>query len=358
MSKRIVVLSFVAVLLAGGAAYKHLPSLISRATSADDAFAGGTSTIEVADGKEGEFRRVQRPGSVDVGSEYDLQGLTIPQDEIHTLLPRDAIPALTDPKTLAAKDSEWLDDADRVILVEIKGERYGVPLDILDWHEIVNTTVGGEPVAVTYCPLCDSATVFSRRVTPAGDDQKPIVLEFGVSGALYNSNVLMYDRTHKGLWSQLGMVAVSGPLAKTELDMIPVVLMPFSEIRKQWPNTPIVSTETGHRRAYGQSAYERYFADDKLMVPVREHAKDLPAKTLGVGISLDGDAWFVPVKEIGDEGFSLKTPKGMVEIARNAAGVEVKSAPEEAKSAQTFYYAWTAFYPHSEVLGVKKNENP
>ena len=361
MPRRIVVLSFVALVLAGGAAYKHLPSLISRATpatSADDASAGGASAAEVADENDGAFRRVQRPGSVDIGSEYDLQGLTIPQDEIHTLLPRDVIPALTAPKTLAAKDSKWLEDASRVILVEVNQQRYGVPLDILDWHEIVNTTVGGEPIAVTYCPLCDSATVFSRRVTPAGGDGKPIVLEFGVSGALYNSNVLMYDRTHKGLWSQLGMVAISGPLAKTELDMIPVVVVPFSEIRKRWPSTPIVSTQTGHNRPYGRSAYGRYFANDRLMVPVKAHGKDLPAKTLGVGISLEGEAWFVPLKEIGDEGFSIKTPKGMVEIARNAAGVQVKRAPKQAKSAQAFYYAWTAFYPHSEVLGVKQEPSP
>jgi len=340
-------------LLACGAAYKHLPGLVSRATSTDHAVAGRASTVGAADANGGDFRRVQRPGSVDLSSEYDLEGLTIPRDEIHTLLPRDAIPALTDPKTLTAEGSKWLDSKDRVILVQVKGERYGVPLDILDWHEIVNTTVGGEPIAVTYCPLCDSATVISRRVTPAGDDQKPIVLEFGVSGALYNSNVLMYDRTHKGLWSQLGMAAVSGPLAETQLDMMPVRLMPFGEIRKRWPSTPIVSTQTGHNRAYGRSAYERYFANDKLMVPVREHADELPAKTLGIGISLDGNAWFVSVKSIGDEGYSLKTPKGTVQIARNAAGVEVRDAPQEIKSAQTFYYAWTAFYPHSQVLGTK-----
>jgi len=358
MSKRIVALSLLAVVLASAAAYKHLPGLLSRMASADRGSAAGSGSVEPAGGEGGEFKRVRRRGSVELSDEYDLQGLTIPKDEIHTLLPRDAIPALTDPKTLAAEDSKWLDDDDRVILVEVEGERYGVPLDILDWHEIVNTTVGGEPVAVTYCPLCDSATVFSRRVTPAGGDEKPVVLEFGVSGALYNSNVLMYDRKHKGLWSQLGMVAVSGPLAKTELDMIPVRLMPFAEIKKQWPGTPIVSTETGHKRAYGHSAYERYFANDKLMVPVREYDKQLPAKTLGIGISLEGDAWFIPADAIGEGGFTLETAKGDVRIERNPAGVELARAPEAVKSAQTFYYAWTAFYPHSELLGVKKDDNP
>ena len=299
-----------------------------------------------------EFHPVRRPGSVDLEAEYDLSNLDIPKDEIHTLLPRDTIPALTDPKRQSSSDAEWLPGDARIIVVRVNDEVLGVPLAVLDWHEVVNTTVGGEPVAATYCPLCDSATVFSRRVElPAEGDAEPdsVVLEFGVSGALYNSNVLMYDRRDKGLWSQLGMRAVSGPLAGTALDMLPVEIISFAKFKTAHPKAQIVSNETGHQRNYGQSPYESYFARDGLMVPVKGVGDALPRKTLGVGVATNNGAWFVP-EDLCRDGYTLATPTGEVRLTADKAGVRVESAPEGIRTAQTFYYSWSAFYPETEVV--------
>lgn len=293
------------------------------------------------------FEAVNRGGSVDVDDEYDLSGLTIPREEIHTLLPRDAIPALTDPHRQSASEAEWLADDARIISVTVGDETLGVPLAVLDWHEVVNTTVGGQPIAATYCPLCDSATVFSRRV---GDE----VLEFGVSGALYNSNVLMYDRTGNGLWSQLAMEAVSGPRAGTALDMLPVRLVPFARFRETRPDAEIVSDQTGHQRSYGgDSPYDWYFADDRLLVPVRGMGDALPRKTLGVGIEAAGDAWFVPADAL-DAGAEriINTQLGAVRVTKTDAGVRVVDAPDAARTAQTFYYSWSAFFPGTEVVAA------
>lgn len=299
-----------------------------------------------------EFQQVRRPGSVDLDAEYNLSNLDIPRDEIHTLLPRDAIPALTDPKRQDSSDAKWLPADARIIVVRVNEEVLGVPLAVLDWHEIVNTTVGGEPIAATYCPLCDSATIFNRRVDlPAEGEAEPksVVLEFGVSGALYNSNVLMYDRRDKGLWSQLGMHAVSGPLAGTALDMLPVEIISFAQFKTVHPKAPIVSNETGHQRNYGQSPYESYFARDGLMVPVNGVGDALPRKTLGVGVATDDRAWFVP-EDVCRDGYTLETPAGEVRITADDAGVRVLSAPEGVRTAQTFYYSWSAFYPGTEVV--------
>lgn len=297
------------------------------------------------------FRQVNRPGSVDLAQEYDLSGLTIPRDEIHTLLPRDAIPALTDPKRQPAGEASWLKSNSRIIVVEVGDEVLGVPLGILDWHEVVNTTVGGEPIAATYCPLCDSATVFNRRVNLPGEggaEPESVVLEFGVSGALYNSNVLMYDRRDKGLWSQLGMHAVSGPLAGTAVEMLPVRIVSFADFKRSYPEGEIVSNETGHQRDYGNSPYESYFARDNLLVPVRGVGGALPRKTLGVGVAIGDDAWFVPESLCGN-GYTLTTPAGEVRMSAGEAGVRVESAPEGVRTAQTFYYSWSAFYPNTKV---------
>ena len=304
-----------------------------------------------------DFQKVRRPGSVELEAEYDLSNLSIPMDEIHTLLPRDAIPALTDPKRQDASDAEWLDSEARIIVVRLNNEVLGVPLAVLDWHEIVNTTVGGEPIAATYCPLCDSATVFNRRVElPAaehaeGETQpESVVLEFGVSGSLYNSNVLMYDRRDKGLWSQLGMRAVSGPLTGTTLDMLPVEVVSLAQFKAENPKAQIVSNETGHERNYGESPYESYFTQDVIIVPVKSIGDALPRKTLGVGVALDDQAWFVPEDRCRN-GYTLTTPAGDVLLTSDEAGVSVTSAPEGVRTAQTFYYSWSAFYPDTQVIG-------
>lgn len=297
-----------------------------------------------------EFHQVRRKGSVEIEKEYDLSGLAIPRDQIHTLLPRDAIPALADPKTEPADRATWLPGDARIIEVKVGDDILGVPLRVLDWHEVVNATVGGQPIAATYCPLCDSATVFSRKVSVGGVDT---VLEFGVSGALYNSNVLMYDRKDKGLWSQLGMRAVSGPLTGTSLDMLPVQVTSFAAFKKSHPAAKIVSKETGHDRDYSRSPYESYFKNEGLMVPVANVGDALPRKTLGVGIAI-GDArsawaWFIPVDAIGDAR-TIDTPVGKLLLSRSEAGVSVVQAPPGARTAQTFYYSWSAFYPQTKIV--------
>ncbi len=293
---------------------------------------------------------VRRPGSVDLDMEYDLANLKIPMDEIHTLLPRDAIPSLTDPQLESASDADWLGEDARVIAVTINGESVACPLRILNFHEVINITVGGEPVAATYCPLCDSATLISRTVRRPGAEEDE-VLEFGVSGALYNSNVLMYDRTDKGLWSQLGMRAVSGPLAGMELGHLPVKLVSFGQFVAEHPEGKVVSLETGHKLPYERSPYTSYFKSDRLLVPVQGVGDALPRKTLGLGVLAEGRAWFITAEAIGD-GYELETPLGTVRAVATPAGISVVEAPKGVHTAQTFYYAWSAFNGHTAVIGA------
>ncbi|HED54671.1 MAG TPA: DUF3179 domain-containing protein [Phycisphaerales bacterium] len=296
-------------------------------------------------GSDESFTLTHRPGAVDLEQEYDLSNLTIPLDEIHTLLPRDAIPALTDPKMIPAGEADYLNANSRVIAVEIDDQAIGLPLAILNYHEIINTTLAGVPIAVTYCPLCDSATVFKRTV---GDDAA--VLEFGVSGALYNSNVLMYDRTDKGLWSQLALQAVSGPRVGTELEYLPIQMMSFERFTSRYPDAKVLSTDTGYDIPYTSSPYDWYFQDGhKLLVSVKGIGDTLPRKTLGLGILAGEDAIFIPVDVIGQER-TIDTPMGPVKVRTSEAGVEVLSAPEGVRTAQAFYYSWSAFHPRTEVI--------
>ncbi len=299
------------------------------------------------------FQQVSRPGSVDLDGEYDLSGLSIPRDEIHTLLPRDAIPALADPETAALADATWPDEARLVVLEAGLGDArqvVGVPILVLNWHEIANMTVGGVPVAATYCPLCNSATAIDRRVP--GPNGESSTLEFGVSGALFNSNVLMYDRQTLSLWSQLEGGAVSGPRVGTKLRHLPVRLMTVAQLREAHPSARVVTADTGHERDYTVSPYEQYFQNDRLLVPVAKMGDKLPRKTLGVGVAAGAMSWFVPASAIGD-GLTLTTPLGEVELATGDAGVRAVTAPEGVRTVQTMYYSWSAFHPDTIVISGK-----
>lgn len=301
---------------------------------------------------ENTFKQVRRPGSVDVEAEYDVTNALIPLDEIHALLPRDAIPSLTDPKLEDAAGIDWLSPEDRVIVVQVGDEVVAAPFRILNFHEIVNMTVGGKPVAATYCPLCDSATLVSRTLKYTDGHGHPAqkTIELGVSGALYNSNVLMYDRTDLALWSQLGMRAVSGPHAGTVLEHLPIRVIPFERFQFDYPKGKVVSIDTGHDKPYGMAAYKSYFERDDLLVPVRGIGTALKAKkTLGVGILAGDEAIFVTASAIGEQR-TIRTAIGDIVLRTGENGVEVLSAPDGAQTAQTFYYSWSAFHPETRVI--------
>ncbi|MBL4698796.1 MAG: DUF3179 domain-containing protein [Phycisphaerales bacterium] len=304
--------------------------------------------------EEKAFEQVSRPGSVDVDTEYNLDGLLIPRGEIHTLLPRDAIPSLTDPDLVELSQADWLNDDDRIIDVTVGDESVAVPLKILNFHEVANMTIGGDPVAATYCPLCDSVTLVRRtvKITPTDpmEDAYEEVLEFGVSGALYNSNVLMYDRQHLGLWSQLGLKAVSGPMAGTQLELLPVKIIPWSQYQADHPDGKVISIETGHDRPYDGNPYQRYFEnEDFIMVPIGDFGDALPKKTLGLGIKTNDQSFFVPASSIGER-FVIATDAGKVIAVSTKAGVQVISAPAGVMTVQSFYYSFSAFHPETVVV--------
>lgn len=206
------------------------------------------------------------PGAGDQWSRGKLRKMVslIPPKEILAGGPqKDGIPALVDPHVIPATQASYLKPNDRVVGVVFGGEARAYPLRILVWHELANDVLGGMPIAVSYCPLCDSVMVFDREV---GEQTR----EFGVSGKLYRSNVLMYDRqgdsAQESLWSQLMMKAVVGPAAAEglELKALQSELTTWRDWEAAHPETTVLSLKTGHRRDYRGEAYSWYFGDDKI----------------------------------------------------------------------------------------------
>ncbi len=164
--------------------------------------------------------------------------------------PPDGIPALDEPRFSRAGSVGWLADTEAVLALTVGGETRAYPLQVMTWHEIVNDTVGGVPVAVTYCPLCNSGVTFDRAV--AGR-----VLSFGTSGLLYADNLVMYDRQTESLWPQLTGQAALGVLTGTTLRGIPMGIVAWREFRAAHPAAWVLSRDTGFQRPYGDNPLRR-----------------------------------------------------------------------------------------------------
>lgn len=166
--------------------------------------------------------------------------------------PRDGIPSIDDPKFVdSAEADEWLEDIEPVISLEINGDTRAYPLQIITWHEIVNDTVGETPVVVTFCPLCNSAIVFERIV-----NGEPT--EFGVSGLLRNSDLIMYDRQTESLWQQFTGTGIVGTTTGQQLPFLASSLISYANFKDAYPDGKILSRDTGSPRNYGNNPYAGY----------------------------------------------------------------------------------------------------
>jgi hypothetical protein len=183
----------------------------------------------------------------------DLSKALVPLDEIISGgPPPDGIPAIDRPAFVMPGAADgWLKPKEPVLALELNGDARAYPLQILMWHEIVNDTVGGKPVVVTYCPLCNSGLVYDRVVDGT-------VLDFGTSGKLYKSDLVMYDRQSHSLWAQMEGRAIVGARARTRLTSIPANTIAYEDWKTAYPTGKVLSRETGHSRRYGMNPYEGY----------------------------------------------------------------------------------------------------
>ena len=200
--------------------------------------------------------------------------------------PPDGIPAVDAPVFAPPGAVDFLADDEAVLALEIGGDARAYPLQIMTWHELVNDTVGGVPVTVSYCPLCNSAVAYDRNA--AGR-----ILDFGTTGMLYQSSMVMYDRQTQSLWTHFDGMAVIGELAGTRLDFRPMAIVSWAAWRDAHPGGLVLTRETGHTRAYGRNPYAGYETSAGLLTPAFQSVeidRRLPAKERVVGIRTAGDA--------------------------------------------------------------------
>jgi len=210
--------------------------------------------------------------------------------------PPDGIPPIDEPRFLPVTDVDFLADNEPVLALDIDGDARAYPVQIMTWHEIVNDTLGDVPVAVSYCPLCNSAVAFDRRL---GDQ----VLDFGTSGLLFNSALVMYDRQTETLWSHFTGEGIIGELTGEDLQVFPVATVSWATFRDANPHGLVLSRETGFSRDYGRNPYPGY--DDVDGVPfLFEGEVDgrYTALTRIVGIESGDHAVGIPLDDLRREG--------------------------------------------------------
>ncbi len=230
-----------------------------------------------------------RANSIDLGqiktdsSENGEPKHTVPLDKIVSGgPPPDGIPSIDRPMFVSVAEADkFLQDADQVVGLNINGDIRAYPLQILVWHEIVNDNVGSTPVAVTYCPLCFTNQVFNRTINGQS-------VEFGTSGKLYNSNLVMYDRTSNSLWSQALGEGIVGKYAGVKLDRIPFDVAIWKDWKQLYPDTKVLSRDTGSTRPYGADPYGDYYTSNDLFFPVSNRDDRLGLKEIIVGLQNEG----------------------------------------------------------------------
>ncbi len=196
---------------------------------------------------------LSRVGFSLAGWKTDFSKHSVPLEEITSGgPPRDGIPPLDHPtfESVSQVDA-WLAPREPVVFVQVRDQARAYPLQILVWHEIVNDVLGDVPVAITYCPLCNSAIAFDRRLGER-------VLDFGTSGNLRNSDLVMWDRQTESWWQQLTGEAIVGELTGARLQPLPALVVPWSEFRARFPQGQVLSRNTGYRRDYGRNPYLGY----------------------------------------------------------------------------------------------------
>jgi hypothetical protein len=265
--------------------------------------------------------------------------------------PKDGIPSIDNPKFVSVKEADdWIEDNELVLALIYKGEKRVYPLQILVWHEIVNDFIADDPILITYCPLCGSGIAYERTLN--GQE-----VEFGTSGKLFNSNLVMYDRLSDTYWTQIDGKAIVGEFTGQKLNPISIDTVVWRDWKKAHPDSKVLSQDTGFNRQYGNDPYGNYYEDSFVFFPVENQDNRIHPKTVIFGIEVNGE--FKAYRE--DDLIELKSIEDTVgntniKIERDDAGI-VKitnlETNEEIVKERDFWFAWYAFHPDTKLFEQK-----
>jgi len=260
--------------------------------------------------------------------------------------PKDGIPAIRNPKFISISEALKIEDGEKQgVAVTAGNTTRFYPYSVLVWHEIVNDEIEGIPILVTFCPLCGSAIVFDPTV-----DGK--ALEFGVSGKLWESNLLMYDSKDESLWSQsIGEAVVGNQTGKT-LDIYPSQLISFSEFKDKYPNGEVLSRDTGYSRNYNLYPYGDYGENNQLIFPVSINDTRLPSKEIMYIVNFeDKSAAFQRSKLIKSGGVSMQVNNSTLVAEISGSEIIIKNS-KDGNIIPGYHEMWFSWATHHQEDGI------
>ncbi|MBT3382926.1 MAG: DUF3179 domain-containing protein [Prolixibacteraceae bacterium] len=248
------------------------------------------------------FSQVQNFEKVSQEWKTDTAKHSLPLNEFRALLKRDGIPPIDNPKYISASDSKSQYFVhEPVIVIENKGDAKAIPLNILTYHEIVNDNIGDLFFSASYCPLCNSSIAFNRKLN---FNDKDYLLDFGTSGMLRNSNLVMWDRQTETWWQQFVGVGMVGKLTGAELEMLPAQIISLENFIENYPNGEVLSNETGfekQKQRYGTNVYEEYDSKPNPRLFFGEIDDRLPAMERVIDIQSKGEFKIYPHSIVAKE---------------------------------------------------------
>ena len=283
---------------------------------------------------------------------FDLSNASIPVEEIRDGgPPKDGIPSIDKPEFIKAS-ARQLDEQTRVLGVKVNGVAKAYPIPIMNYHEIVNDMFADKPVVVTYCPLCGSGIAFDAAI---GGERKT----FGVSGLLYNSDVLLYDRQTESLWSQIMMEGVAGPMKGQKLEMVPTMNTSWGEWKRKYPDTWVLTENTGYQRDYTRSPYQGYEKSAQLYFDVEHRDERFHPKETVIGIEINGKFKAYPFSELEKLKSEMLKDKFqgeelIINYQQDSQSATIKNSQgKEMPALTTFWFAWYTFHPETAVFTAK-----
>lgn len=286
---------------------------------------------------------------------FKIESPLIPANEImRGGPPKDGIPAIHNPEFIPRSEAN-LKANDKVLGISMNGHAKAYPINILNYHELVNDEIDGKPITVSFCPLCGTGIVFKAGDASGGR------MHFGVSGLLYNSDLLMYDHETESLWTQIEGRAISGPLKGTKLERIPVEHTYWFHWQQRHPDTLVLSEDTGHWRNYQSTPYPNYEKSSRTYFPVSHTDNRYHPKSLVMGIEVNGQFKAYPFEELakttervhdsfnGKDVIIIYNPEANSARAQDTSGKPITTLT-------AFWFAWIAFHPNTEVYQARTEE--
>lgn len=284
--------------------------------------------------------------------------IAVPIADVHQGCPvRDCIRSIDNPGFAAASEAHQLEDEDLILGLDRGGIARAYPAFILNHSEIVNDTIAGEPIAITFCPLCGSGVAFERRLD--GN-----TVELGVSGLLHNSDLIFYDRASESLWQQITGEAIAGPHRGSTLSTVPLVMTTWKEWRTAHPHTEVLVSNQGQLLSSpNKKPYGDYDESTRLMFPANSQAaRIMHPKQVVHGIRLPEGAMAVSERRLARDAPLSATIGGVaVEWQKRVDGgvTIVRSDTGESLSPhRMFWFAWYSFNTDTALLDTKQEITP